>query len=189
MNQSNFSVLSWNVRGLGDDDKCKDILSELFTIKPSVALLQESKLELLPVVKINSFLPRSLDQKAFLPAVGSAGGIISAVNSHSLTLTNHTHGLFSTSLNLSCPVSGTNIIISNIYAPSQRSLKADFLLEIRQIAPTSSTPWLLIGDFNLIRFACEKNKNNFHSSEAHMFNTAISDLQLIELPLLDRTFT
>jgi hypothetical protein len=130
MNQSKFSTLSWNVHGLGDVDKCKDILSKTLAINPSLALLQESKLETIPVQKLNSFLPRSLDQIASLPAISSACGIVSTVNSHALTLLNHSHGLFSTSLNLSCPISGTILTISNIYAPSQRSLKSAFLQEL-----------------------------------------------------------
>lgn len=144
---------TWNVRGLGDDDKCKEILSELIMIRPSIALLQESKLQNIHVTKLHSFLPRFLDQSVSLPATGSVGGIFSAINSHNLTLTNHYHGLFSTSLKLSCTVSGTNLVISNIYAPSQHSLKTNFFHELTQIAPDSVIPWLLIGDFNLIRFA------------------------------------
>ena len=70
--------MSWNVRGLGD--------TEILAIKPSIAFLQESKLDSIPVPKLNSFLPCTLDQVVSLPAIGSAGGIFSATNSHILTL-------------------------------------------------------------------------------------------------------
>jgi hypothetical protein len=41
----------------------------------------------------------------------------------------------------------------------------------------------------MIRYAHEKNNPNFHQAEADAFNDCINDLNLIELPLLDRLFT
>lgn len=37
-----FSICSWNVRGLGDDAKCSDVLSELIAIKPHITLLSQN---------------------------------------------------------------------------------------------------------------------------------------------------
>lgn len=48
---------------------------------------------------------------------------------------------------------------------------------------------MLCGDFNMIRFAHEKNNNHFHYAEAESFNDCINEMCLIELPLLDRKFT
>lgn len=48
---------------------------------------------------------------------------------------------------------------------------------------------MLCGDFNMIRYAHEKNNDNFHLAEAESFNEFIDDLCLIELPLIDRSFT
>jgi hypothetical protein len=48
---------------------------------------------------------------------------------------------------------------------------------------------MLCGDFNMIRYAHEKNNDNFHLAEAESFNKFIDDLCLIELPLIDRSFT
>ena len=80
MHQSRFTILSWNVCGLGDVDKCKHIFSEIIAIEPSVALLQETKLDFVLVPKLNSFLPRTLDQVVSLPAIGFDGGIFSVIN-------------------------------------------------------------------------------------------------------------
>jgi hypothetical protein len=41
----------------------------------------------------------------------------------------------------------------------------------------------------MIRYAHEKNNPNFHQAEADAFNDSINDLNLIELPLLDRLYT
>lgn len=59
------------------------------------------------------------------------------------------------------------------------------------IATPDNIPWLLYGDFNMIRYADEtkKNNSNFHFSESESFSNLIGELGLIELPLLDRRFT
>jgi len=46
MNSSNrcFYVVSWNVRGLGDPDKCTIVRNALRDAKPSIVCLQETKL-------------------------------------------------------------------------------------------------------------------------------------------------
>jgi hypothetical protein len=41
----------------------------------------------------------------------------------------------------------------------------------------------------MIRYAHEKNNNNFQFAEAESFNDCVNDMCLIELPLLDRNFT
>jgi hypothetical protein len=48
---------------------------------------------------------------------------------------------------------------------------------------------MLCGDFNMIRYAHEKNNSNFRIAEAEAFNDCINDMCLIEVPLLDRNFT
>jgi exonuclease III len=40
----NLSLLSWNVRGLGQERRCQDVLSELIAERPSLVTLQETKL-------------------------------------------------------------------------------------------------------------------------------------------------
>ena len=73
--------------------------------------------------------------------------------------------------------------------PSIRDLKYEFLDKLKQLEPPPKSPWLLIGDFNLIRFPNERNNNIFCRSEADAFNDTIDQLALLELPLLDRQFT
>lgn len=40
-----FVLCFWNVRGLGDQEKCDNVLSELLSASPNLVLLQETKLE------------------------------------------------------------------------------------------------------------------------------------------------
>ena len=165
------------------------MLSELIRTKPHITLFQESKIDSLSVSKTKSFLPRQADQVFSLPAVGTAGGTISAVNSASFQVVSFSHLTFSSTLILQSTACAHHIAITNIYAPSSRSLKLAFLDELASIAQPDDTPWLIAGDFNLIRFPSEKNNTAFRPAEANAFNQTLDNLALIELPLLDRRFT
>ena len=81
MKNATYSIVSWNVRGLGDNDKCSNVFSEINLLRPSIALLQETKLQKPDTNKLRSILPRFLDSNNHLDAIGSAGGILSATNS------------------------------------------------------------------------------------------------------------
>ena len=69
-----ISLLSWNVHGLSQDDKCDDVLSELISVAPTIAGLQETKLSSLSAVKARSFLPVRLSEHI----CRDAGGIVLA---------------------------------------------------------------------------------------------------------------
>lgn len=56
------------------------------------------------------------------------------------------------------------------------------------IAANIDHPWIIIGDFNLTRKPTDKN-SSFNSTEANLFNDTINLLGLIEIPLLDRSYT
>ena len=46
-----------------------------------------------------------------------------------------------------------------------------------------------MGDFNLARFASDKNTTTFNAFEAGRFNDLINSLVLVEIPLVDRAYT
>jgi hypothetical protein len=80
-------------------------------------------------------------------------------------------------------------MVTNVYAPTDHDQKLPFLQEIQTIQPPSNTPWILLGDFNLMWNSTDKNNPSFRQDEADAFNDAIHNLALIELPLTDRLYT
>lgn len=66
-----------------------------------------------------------------------------------------------------------------------------FLAELEEEAShiDALTPWVLLGDFNLICDPSEKSNDNFDHLAASDFNDAIRRVALQEIPLLDRLFT
>lgn len=184
-----LNIVSWNVRGLGDDDKCVDVRDVFSSCHPTIVFIQESKLNAIPPSKFKSFLPANLSGHCFLPADGTRGGIVTAWNEAQLTLVSSHVSTYSLTCVLSYAAADIQLTLTNVYGPSDHSYTSAFLDELRDLAPLVSGAWLLAGDFNLIRDPSEKNNDNFDASRANAFNLAIHDMTLLELPLLDRSFT
>ena len=55
-----MKILSWNVRGLGENDKCSLVRDTITSCCPRVVCLQETKLPSLSSFKLRSFLPTNL---------------------------------------------------------------------------------------------------------------------------------
>lgn len=79
--------------------------------------------------------------------------------------------------------------LTNIYAPSDHRDSPDFLEGLVELASHVSGPWILAGDFNLLRDSHDKNTAPFNLALAASFNNTINQLQLLGLPLLDQLFT
>lgn len=184
-----FSFTFWNVRGLGDNSKCDDVLAELLSLKPSITFLHETKLQSITRQKSRCFLPSNISDFHFKPANGSAGGILTAFNNRLFTLQSYSIRTFSHSSTITLRANNETFCVTNVYAPTNHDQKPEFLNELKSIAPDGNMPWIVLGDFNLMRYAFDKNNSNFRQSEADLFNETIHDLALIELPLLDRRFT
>jgi endonuclease/exonuclease/phosphatase family metal-dependent hydrolase len=83
----------------------------------------------------------------------------------------------------------TSFYLSTVYGPSRRAEKESFLLHLRHLKPPDDTRWLIIGDFNLIYKASDKNNRNLSISLMSRFRRAIDHCQLKEINLQNRKFT
>lgn len=82
-----------------------------------------------------------------------------------------------------------SVTVTNIYAPSDHRDTPLVLNKLTDLNPLVSSPWLIAGDFNLLRHISDKDNNNFDLALATSFNNTINTLDLLELPLLDQLFT
>lgn len=190
MTNKNISILSWNVRGLGQLQRYEDVLTELIARRPDVVALQETKLEGVDLPKRKTFLPSRLSSFATRPSLGAAGGILTAWDSTTITLsfTFELHHSLTTVLTFNAD--GGTLSITNVYVPTAHTVKPAFLAELTSLANSIVGSWMLIGDFNLMREPSDKNTSAFNFTETKMFNDAINDdIRLVEIPLVDRSFT
>nr|CAD1830576.1 unnamed protein product [Ananas comosus var. bracteatus] len=80
-------------------------------------------------------------------------------------------------------------MISNVYGPTDVTLKAYFFQELRSIHSFSTGIWTLLGDFNVLLSVDDKNGATTHITDILNFREVVHDLQLVDLPILNKAFT
>jgi exonuclease III len=185
----NFVILSWNVRGLGQIDKCDVVRDNILRNHPNIVCLQETKLMDIVGHDTRAFLPANLNTFFAAPADGTRGGLLTAWDSNSFAASSQQTHRFATTVTFQSTSSNLSFAITNVYGPANHSLSDAFLDEIYTLSTVFSGLWFVVGDFNLTRDPSDKNTAPFNSHLASRFNSAIDSAQLIELSLLDRRYT
>ena len=139
-----LSLFSWNVRGLGQSCRCDDVLAELISSRPTFACLQETKLAQVTPAKRKTFLPVRMSSFAARPSAGAAGGILTAWDANSCTVTDTLERPYSLTVFVMLAADGTTLHLTNIYAPTVSAEKSVFLAELAEIAGHVTGPWIII---------------------------------------------
>ena len=118
--------------------------------------------------------------------MGTKGGILLAW-SDSFTELQSLVNEFSVTIILSRGV--FKFMLTVVYGPQEDDNKLRFLAELRLIRFQNDLPWIIIGDFNLIRTNEETTGVPRSMSIMREFNNFISDVSLLDIPLTGRNFT
>lgn len=124
-----------------------------------------------------------------LDASGASGGILTAWNNDRFHLNQSVFKDRSVSVLLECCTSNTSFWITNIYVPNFESDRDAFVQDLFDIHSNCSGPWAIAGDFNTVRSADDRNSGQASVLETQRFNNWLRDMQVQELPILDRNFT
>ncbi|KAF5207865.1 hypothetical protein FRX31_002555 [Thalictrum thalictroides] len=89
-----FKLLSWNVRGLGNDETMNAVRNVIVEQQPIVIMLQETKISNLEDNDLRD-LWRMPWQFLQLPSIGLSGGIVLAWNSNYVEVIDKVEGAFS----------------------------------------------------------------------------------------------
>jgi hypothetical protein len=136
-----------------------------------------------------TFLPVRLSSCTTRLTDGASGGILTAWDEGMCSLIHSSELAYTLTTSFRLTTDNTEITVTNVHAPTTRHEKIDFLAELETVAANINGLWLIIRDFNLTRAPEDKSSDNFNISEATMLNSTISELSLIEIPLVDRAFT
>jgi hypothetical protein len=113
-----FSVSSWNVRGLGDADKCDQVHADLRSFRPRIVGLQETKLGPILGAKAVTFLPSNIRTFESVDSIGASGAILSAWDESLFSLEQTSPSRHILSFDLSLRNDSCTFRFSNIYAPA-----------------------------------------------------------------------
>ena len=98
-------------------------------------------------------------------------------------------GAFSISATVSSKHDDDVFKISVVYGPTNDALKNDFFDELVSLKPQAGVKWVVLGDFNKIRRASDKNNLNINRSRINRFRNALHSCELKEIRLQNRRFT
>ncbi|KAE8813727.1 hypothetical protein D1007_09235 [Hordeum vulgare] len=129
-----------------------------------------------------------LQGAASLPANGTRGGLILLWDTSKYAVTEITVRDFSISAMMK-PLNGQPWVITTVYGPHDDARRALFLAELQDIAGATNAPWLVLGDFNLITSAADKNNPNLDRRWMLRFRQALNASHLKEIRLIGRKFT
>lgn len=189
MNGAMLDIANWNPRGLNDQARKDSVRETLATALCHIACLQETKMSvMLPHEaayigggRLNAFVHR--------PAVGTRGGILLLWNDSYVSITDTHLGTFSISATVRIIAENLSFRLTTVYGPTTDSLKPAFLDEIKTAMPPNDAPWLILGDFNLIYQAADKNNSNLDLRLMGLFRNALNDCSLTEIHLQNRKYT
>jgi exonuclease III len=186
--EGNINILAWNPRGLNNLARRLVVRGVVDEALASVVCISESKLSSVDrFIVMETFGPR-FDGFAYLPALGTAGGIVVAWSTADVTVLNTRVDTFSVSVLLE-PRGGEAWWLTAVYGPTDLELKGPFLDELRGLRATTAGAWAIVGDFNLIADARDKNNSRINQRLLSLFRDFINDLELKEANLLGRRYT
>lgn len=127
-------------------------------------------------------------QCVFNSAINHSGGIIISWKKCYISLnswsTRHTCSVLLRQVN-----TGAVFTLTNVYGPSDDALKPEFILELKNVAERVNTKWILVGDFNLVRWFIDRPGDMRAINLMDSFNDLIMELQLVDVPLKNRSYT
>ena len=163
MAQLNCQILNWNVKGLNDGAR-QDSVSELVrTTGATIVCLQETKMQVMDHNVVSRTVgAKFVNSYIVLLAEQTRGGVFLAVNEDFFDLSDIVLTSSAITAQINMRVDGTRWQIMVVYGPQGEAAKLQFLQELNNIPPPENDRWLILGDFNLIYQAKDKNNSNLN---------------------------
>lgn len=117
----------------------------------------------------------------WLPSVGKAGGILCGVRKENLEIVSWSVGNFSIQATIFDVKIKKVWALVVVYGAAHDDKKNDFLEELVSVCSHIQVPYVVGGDFNILREIEEKNKNMHKSPYVDKFNAIINSLSLREI--------
>ena len=181
--------LFWNIRGLGKNGGLPALVSRIKESHADIVGIMETKKDNFSPGYLKSLTSLAPFDWTFLPASGSAGGILVGANSDCYTLTVGDILNFSVSVSLLDKKTSFSWKLVVVYGSPYEEGKQPFLDELHMVMSKSSGPTLIAGDFNLVRFSSDKNNGIINHKWADAFNEWVGKWALIELDPANKRFT
>lgn len=112
---------------------------------------------------------------------GKSGGVLRGVRHERFDVGSRIQGSFILQLNMWDKLLNVKWNLLNAYGAAQDEHKVDFLTEMASMCSKCDVPFIIGGDFNILRYSSEKNKNFHQNRFSDLFNTIIHANELREI--------
>ena len=174
-------ILSWNIRGLGNSGKRKEVRNIVRRFKCDILFLCETKLTSPSHALLRNLGGGRLNKWEFLPSLGASGGILIGWDDQLFAYFDTYMGQFSLSLKFRSLLDNFDWWLTREYGPCSANLKPLFLDELHQLFGSLGNNWVIGGDFNLTRFSHEHSNRSGVSPIMTRFNDFIATVSLLDL--------
>lgn len=124
-----------------------------------------------------------------MPSNGASGGILVAWDSDFLSRQIVASHDYHVTVRFSSTTTTSSFLLSAVYAPCLNSERPRFFEALSSVAEQASVPWIVLGDFNMHRFAHEKSQGHINWNLMESFNSWIRDSGLDDIQVVNRLYT
>jgi exonuclease III len=178
--------LFWNSRGLADLAKQRFLAELVREEQINFIALSETGRESFPdhILK-NLCVGRDFLWHAMAPH-GRSGGILLGVDLSVFDIGAIDEGDFYVKFTLRYKSTDFKFVLYSIYRPAQSQNKGAFLAELANTCSKENLPFLVGGDFNIMRKPEDKSSGDFDTKWPSLFNVVIESLDLREIVMTGR---
>ncbi|KAF3783606.1 hypothetical protein EJ110_NYTH32101 [Nymphaea thermarum] len=153
---------------------------------PSVLIVVKTKMSVISHACVRTLLRHP--SFGFLPANGTAGGILLARSSSLSGAVVHV-GRYSISASLNGLWPNGPVLITAIYGPCVGALREQLWDELHQVRQLAASPWLLAGDFNCLLSPADSSSPVTSGPSMSAFRSFVDEFGLFDVPPTNGTFT
>ncbi|KAE8793755.1 hypothetical protein D1007_31590 [Hordeum vulgare] len=172
-----MKLLCWNIRGFGLSGRRRQLIEYLRQEEIDIVGLQEMIRQDFSMLELKS-LSRHQFTWQWLPTTGHSGGILLGVREDAFWVEDMDRGEFFMSMAITDRQAHLSWEVIIVYGPADHGRSVEFLAELRNKVERCTTPVVVAGDFNLIRWASDKSSPNVDRPRMRLFNDCIADLAL-----------
>jgi exonuclease III len=176
-----MKILFWNIRGLGAIGRNKQLSDIRRDHRVDIICLQETIKADFSLWELDNLNEGDPFEWVWTAAQGHSGGTLMGVRTSDINILRKDKGEFFTSMKLVSNLDKFTWEIINVYGPVQIERKQHFLDELTQKVTDMTDPFIIGGDFNMIRFVWEKSSDNTNQQWMDNFNDFIRNNGVKEL--------
>lgn len=183
-----INVVSWNIRGAGNEVARANVKKLLMETKANVLLLQETKCSDWDAIWTDGFWRGEDNKWEDSQAEGQSGGLLSSwlsADFQAVTVHKDRFWIWLRGLH-----NGSFINIGNVYGPLNRDLKEVVWNSLRELVIAFfNEPICLMGDFNCVCRREDRDNCIYNQRDTDRFNAFIKDCNLLEIVDVGVDFT